>query len=435
MPSKLKIKVWNSTELPPHWFNRAKATDKKDATTVQEAVRDIITQVKESGDAALIALTEKFDKARLTPHNLRVTPREIKVAYKAVKQEQIEALKLMKKKLEAQERQTLRKQRGESTREGINIQTAMRPLESVGCYVPGGQAAYPSTLVMTATPAKVAGVPRIVVCSPPTEKHTINPLILVAADICGVDEVYKVGGVQAIAALAYGTQSIKPIKKIVGPGSKYVTEAKVQVSQDVAIDLPAGPSEVFVIADETANPRVIAADMISQAEHGIDSIAGLVTTSKRLAKETLGELEKAIDFAERKDIVYESISNLAFIITCTKTSEMITLANEFAPEHLEIITRTPSEIADKINTAGLILTGPFSPVALSDYAAGTNHVLPTGGFGRSFSGLSVLDFTRRISIVESTKEGLKKVEKAIKAMTEAERLPNHLRAVEARFEK
>jgi histidinol dehydrogenase len=175
--------------------------------------------------------------------------------------------------------------------------------------------------------------------------------------------------------------------------------------------------------------------MISQAEHGIDSIAGLVTTSKRLAKETLGELEKAIDFAERKDIVYESISNLAFIITCTKTSEMITLANEFAPEHLEIITRTPSEIADKINTAGLILTGPFSPVALSDYAAGTNHVLPTGGFGRSFSGLSVLDFTRRISIVESTKEGLKKVEKAIKAMTEAERLPNHLRAVEARFEK
>jgi histidinol dehydrogenase len=288
---------------------------------------------------------------------------------------------------------------------------------------------------MTATPAKVAGVPRIVVCSPPTEKHTINPLILVAADICGVDEVYKVGGVQAIAALAYGTQSIKPIKKIVGPGSKYVTEAKVQVSQDVAIDLPAGPSEVFVIADETANPRVIAADMISQAEHGIDSIAGLVTTSKRLVKETLGELEKAIDFAERKDIVYESISNLAFIITCTKTSEMITLANEFAPEHLEIITRTPSEIADKINTAGLILTGPFSPVALSDYAAGTNHVLPTGGFGRSFSGLSVLDFTRRISIVESTKEGLKKVEKAIKAMTEAERLPNHLRAVEARFEK
>ena len=248
---------------------------------------------------------------------------------------------------------------------------------------------------MTATPAKVAGVPRIVVCSPPTEKGNINPLILVAADICGVDEVYKVGGVQAIAALAYGTETIKPVRKIVGPGSKYVTAAKVLVSQDVAIDMPAGPSEVLVLADETANPKLIAADMISQAEHGADSVAGLITTSAKLADEVQDWLAKLSDAAERKEIVQQSLSKYGFIITCNERDELTTLANIFAPEHLEIVTQKPAEIAEKINTAGLILLGQFSPVALSDYASGTNHVLPTGGFGIAFSGLSVLDFTRQ----------------------------------------
>ncbi len=434
MPSKLKIRVWKSTDLPPNWFNRGKAEDGKEATVLRESVRGIITEVKERGDSALVDLTEKFDKTRLSRQNLKVNSKEIKDAYQAATIEQVKALKIMMSKLKRQESQTLKKQSSKSVRDGINIQTAPRPLESVGCYVPGGQAAYPSTLVMTATPAKVAGVPRIVVCSPPTENGTINPLILVAADICGVDEVYKVGGVQAIAALAYGTESIRPVKKIVGPGSKYVTEAKIQVSQDVAIDLPAGPSEILVLADETANSYTVALDLISQAEHGTDSVAGLITTSEALANQVLIELEKTIDSLERKEIVYVSISKLAFVITCSTTDEMALLANIFAPEHVEIITKNPSEIAEKITTAGLILTGKFTPVALSDYAAGTNHVLPTGGFGNVFSGLSALDFTRRISIVECSKDGLRKAEPVIKVMTAAERLPNHLRAVEARFE-
>ena len=287
---------------------------------------------------------------------------------------------------------------------------------------------------MTATLAKVAGVPRIVACSPPTSKKTINPLILVAADICGVDEVYKVGGAQAIAALAYGTKTIKAVKKIVGPGSRFVTAAKILVSQVVAIDMPAGPSEILVLADETANPKLIAADMISQAEHGADSVAGLITTSEKIAEEVLTCLQELANKADRGDIVETSLSSYGFIITCKTTQELAALANAFAPEHLEIMTKTPMEIAEKITSAGLVLIGPFSPVALSDYGSGTNHVLPTGGFGASFSQLSALDFTKRISIVESSKDGLLALKNHVKIMTDAENLPNHYKAVEARFE-
>ncbi len=433
MPTRLKIRTWKSSELPLNWFKRNKIEE--DRVAIQKTVKTIITEVKKRGDAAILEFTEKFDKAKLTPQTLTVLPEEIKAAYKLVTEKQIAAIKLVKEKLETQESRILHRQPGKTTRDGITVQTALRPLESVGCYVPGGQAAYPSTLIMTAIPAKVAGVLRVVVCSPPTENSTVNPLILVAADICGVSEIYKVGGVQAIAALAYGTESIKSVRKIVGPGSKFVTEAKIQVSQEVAIDMPAGPSEVLLLADESANARMIAADMISQAEHGADSVAGLITTSETLAKEVLSELESEVDSIERRKTVLASLSNFAFIITCTSLDEMASLANTFAPEHLEIITKKPNKLADKINTAGLILLGPYSFVTLSDYVAGTNHVLPTGGFGYTFSGLSVLDFTRRISIVESTKDALQKAEPTIRAFTEAEHLPNHLKALEARLEE
>ena len=429
------MKVWKSTELSPDWFKRKIVSDKKDSAALEKTVKDVILAVKERGDSALVEFTEKFDKTKLAPQNLKVTSKEIKSADQEVTKEQVAALKIMKTRLEAREKRTLKKQPTKITKEGVTVWTALRSLDSVGCYVPGGQAAYPSTLIMTATPAKVAGVPRIVVCSPPTEKGNINPLILVAADICGVNEVYKIGGAQAIAALAYGTQTIKPVRKIVGPGSKYVTMAKILVSQDVAIDMPAGPSEVLVLADETANPKLVASDMVSQAEHGADSVAGLVTSSNKLAEKVQDWLGKLAEIAERGDIVKESLRANGFIITCKNNDELAPLANAFAPEHLEIVTKNPSSIADKINSAGLILIGPYSPVALSDYASGTNHVLPTGGFGYAFSGLSVLDFTRRVSIVESTKEGLQKVEATLKVLTEAERFPNHFKAVEARFEK
>ncbi len=434
MPNRLTVKVWDSAQLPSDWVKRGK-TDDKGSEDVEKTVGNVLGEVRQRGDVAVVEFTERFDKTKLTPKDMRVTDKEIEAAYKAVTKEQVAALKFVKEKLEAIEELTLLQQPAKTTHEGITVQTALRPVESVGCYVPGGQAIYPSTLVMTATPAKVAGVQRIVVCSPPTTNGTINPLILVAADICGVDEVYKIGGVQAIAALAYGTESIKPVRKIVGPGSKYVTAAKILVSQHVAIDMPAGPSEVLVLADESANTKLIAADMVSQAEHGADSVAGLVTTSTKLADEVQGWLEKLVDAAKRKEIVHEALSKYGFIITCKERDELAVLANLFAPEHLEIVTQNPAEIAEKITTAGLILIGQFSPVALSDYASGTDHVLPTGGYGYAFSGLSVLDFTRRVSIVESSKEGLQKVKSTIKVLTEAEGLPNHYKAVEARFEQ
>jgi histidinol dehydrogenase len=435
MRSRLDIKVWKAKELPLNWFKR-KATDEKDSSAIEDNVKEIIGAVQKRGNAALIEFTDRFDKIELTARELRVTLEEMKTAYKAVSQKQVDALKLMREKLFANEKLALQQIGYKTSREGITVHTVLRPIESVGCYVPAGQAVYPSTLVMTTTPAKVAGVQRIVVCSPPTSKGTIHPLILVAADICQVTEVYKVGGVQAIAALAYGTETIKPVKKIVGPGSKYVTAAKVQVSKDVAIDMPAGPSEVLVLADEGADPKLVAADMISQAEHGADSVAGLITPSRKLVEGVLRCLDEQSALAKRREIVEKALSTQGFIIICKDDpDEMVTLANAFAPEHLEIVTKAPKEIADKITSAGLILIGSYSPVALSDYGSGTNHVLPTGGFGSVYSGLSALDFMRRVSIVESSKEGLDKLRSHIKVLTEAENLPNHYKAVEARFEE
>ncbi len=376
----------------------------------------------------------KFDKAELSSRALRVKPGEIKEAYTKTSPQQISALKFMQEKVSKFQKQLLTQTDIKTASDGISVQTVLRPIESVGCYVPGGQAAYPSTLVMTAVPAKVAGVPRIVVCSPSDAKGKVNPLVLVAADICGVDEVYKVGGAQAIAALAYGTRTIEPVRKIVGPGSKYVTAAKVLVSTDVAIDMPAGPSEVLVLADESADARFIAFDMVSQAEHGGDSVAGLITTSEKVAMQVQKNLAKIAVSAERSEKIIESLSKYGFIIVCSSMEEAIGLVNQFAPEHLEVMTANPKEIAEKL-TAGLILLGPYSPVALSDYGSGTNHVLPTGGFAKSFSGLSALDFMRRVSIVESTRVGLERVKDSIKVMTEVENLPNHYKAIQARLEK
>jgi histidinol dehydrogenase len=428
-----QVKVWKSEALPADWFKRQKA-DPKATQQLEDNVKAIICQVKENGDKALMELSEKFDKAKLTQKTLKVRSEEMKEAYTKTSSDQLAALKFMKEKVNAFQKQLLTQTEIKTCSDGVWVQTVLRPIESVGCYVPGGQAAYPSTLIMTAVPAKVAGVPRIVVCSPPDTKGKVNPLVLVAADICGVDEVYKVGGAQAIAALAYGTKTIKPVRKIVGPGSKYVTAAKVLVSTDVAIDMPAGPSEVLVLADESADARFIAFDMVSQAEHGGDSVGGLITTSEKVALQVQENLANLAASAERGEKVSEALSKYGFIIVCKSLKEAVSLVNQFAPEHLEVMTAKPKEIADKL-TAGLILLGPYSPVALSDYGSGTNHVLPTGGFAQSFSGLSTLDFMRRVSIVESSRTGLERVKDCIKFLTEAENLPNHYKAIEARLEK
>jgi histidinol dehydrogenase len=286
---------------------------------------------------------------------------------------------------------------------------------------------------MTVVPAKVAGVDRIVVCSPPTSDGSINPLTLVAADICEVDEIYKIGGVQAIAALAYGTESIKPVRKIVGPGNKYVTTAKIVVSKDVAIDMPAGPSEIVILADEKAESRIVALDMISQAEHDPDSVSGLITTSPELVDSVINQIEKMIPSLRRGRMIAESLSNNGFIITCGTMDEAVGLANQFGPEHLEILTNSPWEVAKQISSAGLVLLGKNTPVSASDYCVGTNHVLPTGGFSHTFSGLSVLDFVKRINFVECSEEALNRLRKDIKSLAKAEDLFNHFLAVEGRF--
>jgi histidinol dehydrogenase len=433
MRNQIQVRLWKSSELPPDWFKR-QASDEQANAQLETNVKAIISHVINNGDAALIELSEQFDGVRLKAKDLQVTPSEIEEAYNKVDKEQIDALQFMKNKVSALEKITLKQAGFKTSQEGVTIQNVLRPIESVGSYVPGGRASYPSTVVMTVVPAKASGVSRIVVCSPPNTEGKVNPLVLVAADICGVNEVYKIGGAQAIAALAYGTETIQPVKKIVGPGSKYVTVAKILVSKDVAIDMPAGPSEVLVLADETANPQFIALDMISQAEHGGDSVAGLITTSEKIALQVQKNLEKIATSVSRAEKVSASLEKYGFIIVCDSMDEALDLVNRFAPEHLEVIVANFKVLAEKL-TAGLILVGPYSPVALSDYGSGTNHVLPTGGFAQAFSGLSALDFVRRVSIVESSKAGLEKVKNTIKIMTEAESLPNHSKAIEARFSK
>ena len=432
MPKGL-VKIWDSKQLPADWFKRQQA-DQKATADLENTVKNIINQVKTEGDKALLEFALKFDKAKLTSETLRVSPEEIKAAYRQVSKEQVAAIEFMKQRVSVFQKQLLNQTEIKAFNEGIMVQTILRPIDSVGCYVPGGQAAYPSTVVMTAVPGKIAGVPRVVVCSPCDAEGKVNPLVLVAAEICGVDEVYKVGGAQAIAALAYGTQTIAPVRKIVGPGSKYVTTAKVLVSTEVAIDMPAGPSEVLILADQWADACLIAYDMISQAEHGTDSVAALITTSQKLADEVQENLTKLAAIAPRGEKVSQSLSKYGFIIVCKKIDEAINLTNQFAAEHLEVMTTNATEIAQKL-VAGLILIGTYSPVALSDYGSGTNHVLPTGGFAQAFSGLSAIDYMRRVSIAECSKEGLEKAKNNIKVLTDTENLPNHYKAIEARFQK
>jgi len=431
--SKPVIRVWKSSAPARRWMEKRRVTSKVGTKKLETYVRSILREVKGKGDTALIEFTKKFDNTDLSPKNLRVTQEEIKRAYETVSEEQISAIKFMKGRVENLQKRLLEQVTFQLEDNGVKVYGSPRPIQSVGCYVPGGETAYPSTLIMIAVPAKVAGVPRVVVCTPPTGSGRVNPLTLVAADLCKVDEVYRVGGAQAVAALAYGTETLKPVRKIVGPGNRYVTMAKLLVSRDIAIDMPAGPSEILVLADGTADAHIIALDMISQAEHSIDSISGLITTSKKLAEGVTAELGKRISAIPRGGVVAEALQRNGFIILCQTMEEAIELANTFAPEHLEIVTENPRRVAERIASAGLVLLGPSTPVAASDYCLGTNHVLPTSGFSRTLSGLSVLDFIRRVNFVECSPEGLKRVRDNVKVLAETENLPNHSLAVEGRF--
>jgi len=404
---------------------------------IRRYVRDIIDNVAKRGDEALIEYEAKFDGVNLRPKDLRVGRSEVEEAYGHVSEEQISSIKFSKKRVERVESHLLKRLEGfvieDGDFEGTKVELRVTPLKSVGCYVPGGTAVYPSSLVMSVTPALVAGVERIVVCSPPSKSKIIDPLVLVAGDICGVKEFYKVGGAQAIGALAFGTRTIPAVEKIVGPGSKFVTQAKIVVSESVPIDLPAGPSELLVLADETADPEYIVADMISQSEHSEDSICGLMTTSKVVAKTVLDLIPKRAENVERGNIVRKALAKNGFVVYCSSMDRCVRLANDFAPEHLEILSRGAAKLAERITTSGIVLLGPNTPAAASDYTLGTNHVLPTGGFATKYSNLSSFDFVRRFYVAECSREGLRRLAGPAKIISRQEGLVNHYLSIERRL--
>jgi len=396
----------------------------------------IMDEVAKYGDSALIDYTEKFDGVRLD--SLKVTSEEITEAYSNVTKEQIHSIKIMKDRLSRGEKVLLKRLHGiVISTHGVRVQRIVQPVSSVGCYIPGGIARYPSSMVMCAIPAKVAGVKRIVAISPPLRNGKIDALTLVSADICGVDEFYKVGGAHGIMALAFGTPSISKVSKVVGPGGIFVTIAKVLASSRVSIDMIAGPTELLVYADSKADPKLIAFDLISQAEHSYDTLCGLVTTNKELAAEVANKIQYILgkNVIKRADIVKRSLEENGFIAICRNDHSAIEFVNEVAPEHLEIIAQNARTISRKITSAGLVLIGKYTPSSASDYCFGSNHVLPTSGFSKSRASLSVLDFVKIVNTVQATKLGLEKVEPVVKQIAAAEGLMNHYEAVRERFKK
>jgi histidinol dehydrogenase len=407
----------------------------KDIEDPIKNVVSIIEEIKNGADVDLLKSIEKFDNVKL--ESFIVTKEEIKEAYENVTAAQIESIKYMKEKLEKTE-QTIINNLGniKIDSEGIKINKKVVPISRVGCYVPGGKARYPSSVVMCTIPAKVAGVKQIVAISPPMKNGKIDPFTLVSADICGIDEFYKIGGAHGIAALAYGTETIKKVDKIVGPGGLYVSIAKSVVSKDVAIDMIAGPTELLIYANEKTNPRHIVLDLISQAEHSEDTICGVVTKSNSIAEKIVKEINKVISFDNipRKEIVVKSLGKNGFIAICDDNKKVIEFINEFAPEHLELLANDELEIVKEINNAGLILIGNNTPSSVSDYCLGSNHVLPTNKFAKSRSSLSVLDFIKIVNTVETNYQTLEQISPILKEITSMEGLSNHYEAVKGRID-
>ena len=423
------IKILQVRNIDSLVESRRQKTSEKDRKTVQSILND----VKRNGDSAVKKYERKFNGTKTS--QLRVSEKEIKEAQSKISRDDRDALRSMSSILTWEEAHLLG---GLSSPKKIwrdkSAKISFVPIPSVGCYIPGGQARYPSSAVMSVIPAKLAGVKRIVVVSPPGRDGKIDPLTIVAARNCGATEIYKVGGAQAIAALSYGTKSIPKVDKIVGPGGKFVSIAKSLVSDQTAIDMIAGPTELGIIADASSDPELAALDLISQAEHSKDTMCFVITQSKTMAKQIKKSIEKLILGAERSSIVKESISKNGFIAVCKNENEVIELANKIAPEHMELMVKNARSLSKKITGAGLVLIGKNTPSSVSDYLLGTNHILPTSGFGRTRGGLSVLDFLKLQTVVESNKSTLSYSSNSLKALTDAEDLPNHYKAVKRRLE-
>ncbi|OFG96366.1 histidinol dehydrogenase [Listeria monocytogenes] len=425
----MKILTGTAKEL----LNKLKTeTNTNTSIQVETEVKTIIEKVKTAGDQALFDFTSKFDGVRLT--ELRVPAADIQAASAKVDPAFLEALQQAKANIESFHSKQKQHAFLDNEKDGVIRGQLIRPLETVGVYVPGGTAAYPSSVLMNVLPAKIAGVKRIVMITPPGE-NGINPHVLVAAQLAGVDEIYHVGGAHGIAALAYGTESIPKVAKIVGPGNIYVATAKREVFGLVDIDMIAGPSEIVVLADENANPAFIAADLLSQAEHDVLARAILITTSKKIAEETQTEIDKQLENLPRKAIAQKSIETQGKIIITATTQEMFDIMNEIAPEHLEVQLENPMNYLHQIKNAGSIFLGSYASEPLGDYFAGPNHVLPTSGTAKFFSPLGVEDFTKRSAFISYTKEALAKEKDAIVLLAKKEGLGAHAKAIQIRFEE
>lgn len=400
----------------------------------ESIVKDIIEQVRSRGDEAVLEYTKRFDGCELTPETLEVTKEEIAEAYKALTPEFIEVLKKSTANIRAYHKKQLRNSWFDAKEDGTILGQKITPLSRVGVYVPGGTAAYPSSVLMNIVPARVAGVKEIIMMTPPGKDGSMNPATLVAADIAGVTRIFKAGGAQAIAALAFGTNTIPKVDKITGPGNIFVALAKRSVYGYVSIDSIAGPSEILVLADESANPRYVAADLLSQAEHDKLASSILITTSKELAEAVSREVDVFLNELSRKEIMEESLNNYGYILLAPDMDTAIETVNEIASEHLEILTEKPFDIMPKIQNAGAIFLGEYSSEPLGDYFAGPNHVLPTNGTAKFFSPLNVDDFTKKSSIISYSREALEAVHKDIELFAEQEGLTAHANSIKVRFE-
>ncbi len=397
-------------------------------------VREVVERVRREGDPAVLEYTEKFDKVKLTLKDMRVSPEEIKDAYARVETKKVDALKLAAHNIRAfHEKQKIGSWVTQES-DGVILGNLARPIRSAGVYVPGGKACYPSSVLMNVIPAKTAGVEQLVMCCP-APGGILNPYILVAADIVGVSEIYKIGGAQAIAAMAYGTATIPKVDKIVGPGNIYVATAKRYVFGQVDIDMIAGPSEILIIADHTADPIFVASDLLSQAEHDELASSLLVTTSRELAEKVNAEVEKQLSILIRKDIARKAIDRFGAIIIIENLDKAAEVSNSIAPEHLELAVEQPFELLSRIKNAGAIFLGHYSPESVGDYVAGPNHVLPTGGTARFFSPLSTDSFMKKSSLIFYTKEGLNKVAEAVMQIADVEGLEAHGNTIKVRMAK
>lgn len=408
--------------------------DPNNYTNYEAAVQAIVDDVRTRKDEAVFAYTKKFDGADISPSNIRVTEDEIREAMSLVDPELLAVMKKAMKNIREYHEKQKRYSWFDSKPDGTILGQKVTPLSSVGVYVPGGKAAYPSSVLMNIIPAEVAGVPKIVMVTPPGKDGKVNPVTLTAAHLAGATEVYKVGGAQAVAALAFGTESIPRVNKIVGPGNIFVALAKKAVYGHVSIDSIAGPSEILVLADDSANPRFVAADLLSQAEHDELASAILVTTSRELAEQVSKEVDTFVQSLSRKDILEKSLENYGYILVADTMEDAVATANEIASEHLEIVTRNPFEVMTKIQNAGAIFLGEYSSEPLGDYFAGPNHVLPTNGTAKFFSPLSVDDYIKKSSIIYYSKEALEPIHKDIETFAEAEHLTAHANSIRVRFE-